>query len=277
MAYHPETDGSMEEKNQVVEAYLSMFVAYMQEDWAEYLPLAELAINNWNATSTGISNFFMMHGYNIEPIEVKEELDEWNENARLSPIAAGEQVVKWLKDAWDWAEAAITAAQQTQELHANHHRQPAMQFKVGDKVWLNLKNVKTNRPCKKMDWWHVKYTVTKVISSHAYELDVPPGIFNRFHVVLLRPAATDPLPSQWQDDAQPPAIISDEGHAEWEVEEILRAWSRKYGKGKQWQVLMKWKGYAIPTWEPLHAMEETMALDTFERHWGNAQHNDGPP
>src|SRR5579871_549532 len=61
-AYHPETDGSTEQKNQVLEAYLSAFVAYTQDDWAEHLPSAELAINNRNATSTGISSFFMTHG-----------------------------------------------------------------------------------------------------------------------------------------------------------------------------------------------------------------------
>jgi hypothetical protein len=278
-AFHPETDGSTEQKNQVLEAYLSAFVAYTQDDWAEHLASAELAINNRNATSTGISPFFMMHGYNVDPIQVSEELnerDERNEHACLSPIARGEQVVKRLKDAREWAEAAIATAQQTQEQYANRHRQPAAQFQIGDKVWLNLKNIKTDRPSKKLDWRHAKYTVTRVIGSHTYELDVPPGIWNRFHVTLLRPAATNPLPSQQQDDTQPPAIISDDGHAEWEVEEILRARSRKRGRGYQRQVLVKWKGYALPTWEPLRAMEETAALDEFERHWGNAKDNDGP-
>jgi hypothetical protein len=276
-AYHPETDGSTEQKNQVLEAYLSAFVAYTQDDWAEHLPSAELAINNRNAASTKISPFFMTHGYNIDPIQIDEELEERNGRARSSPIACGEQVVKKLKDARDWAEAAIAAAQQTQEQHANRYRQPATQFKVGDRVWLNLKNVKTDRPSKKLDWQHAKYTVTKVISSHAYELDVPPGIHNRFHVTLLRPAATDPLPSQRQDDTRPPAISSDDdGNPEWEIEEILRARTHKRGRGRQRQALVKWKGYAQPTWEPLQAMENTLALIEFERRWGDAQHNDGP-
>ncbi len=68
MVYHPETDGSTEQKNQVVEAYLSVFMTYTQEDWAEYLLSAELAINNRNAALTGISPFFMTHGYNVDPI-----------------------------------------------------------------------------------------------------------------------------------------------------------------------------------------------------------------
>jgi len=276
-AYHPETDGSTEQKNQVLEAYLSAFIAYTQEDWAEYLPSAELAINNRNAASTSISPFFMMHGYNVDPIQIDEELEERDENARLSPIARGERVVMKLANARDWAEAAIAVAQQTQEQHANRHRQPAAQFKVGDKVWLNLKNVKTDRPSKKLDWRHAKYTITKVISSHAYELDVPPGIWNRFHVTLLHPAATDPLPSQRQDDNQPPAISSDDdGNPEWEIEEILRARTHKRGRGQQRQVLVKWKGYASPTWEPLSALKHTLALIEFEQHWGDARHNDGP-
>ena len=277
-AYHPETDGSTEQKNQVLEAYLSAFVAYTQDDWAEHLPSAELAINNRNATSTGISSFFMTHGYNIDPIQIDEALGERDGRARnMSPIARGEQVVKKLKDARDWAEAAIAVAQQTQEQHANRYRQPAIQFKVGDKVWFNLKNVKTDRPSKKLDWQHAKYTITKVISSHVYELDVPPGIHNRFHVALLRPAATDPLPSQRQDDTQPPAISSDDdGNPEFEIQEILRARTHKQGRGKRRQVLVKWKGYALPTWEPLQAMKHTIALIEFEHRWGDARYNDGP-
>src|SRR5579871_2735205 len=274
-AFHPETDGSTEEKNQVLEAYLSAFVAYAQNDWAEHLPSAELAINNRNAASTGISPFFMMHGYNVDPIQIDEELEERDENAQLTPKACGEQVVKKLIDARNWAEAAIAVAQQTQEQYANRHRQPAPQFQVGDKVWLNLKNFKTDRPNKKLDWRHAKYTVTRVINSHAYELNVPSKKHNRFHVSLIRPAATNPLPSQQQDETQPPAIITEDGDTELEVEEILRARSCRRGKGYQRQVLVKWKGYALPTWEPLQAAEGTAALEEFERQWGDAMDNDG--
>ena len=141
----------------------------------------------------------------------------------------------------------------------------------------NLKIVKTDRPSKKLDWRHAKYTVTKVIDSHTCVLDVPSGIFNRFHVTLLRPAATDPLPSQRQDDNQPPAISSDDdGNPEWEIEEILRVRTHQRGRGQQRQVLVKWKGYAQPTWEPLQAMKNTLALIAFESRWGDARQNDGP-
>ncbi|OJD21163.1 hypothetical protein ACJ73_07502 [Blastomyces percursus] len=53
-------------------------------------------------------------------------------------------------------------AQQEQEKQANKHRNPAPQFKIGDKVWLNLKNISTDRPSKKLDARNAKYTSIKL-------------------------------------------------------------------------------------------------------------------
>src|ERR1700739_1728142 len=101
---------------------------------------------------------------------------------------------------------------------------------------------------KKLDWVNAKYTITKVISSHAYQLDPPPGIHNVFYTMLLRRAAEDPLPSQKRDDWQPPSLITDNGTEEYEVDKIIA--SRKLCNGQIW-LHVKWTGYAKPTWEPL--------------------------
>src|SRR5260221_5018645 len=45
-SYHPQTDGQMERVNQEIEAYLQVFVSHRQDDWADWLPLAEFAYNN---------------------------------------------------------------------------------------------------------------------------------------------------------------------------------------------------------------------------------------
>ena len=47
---------------------------------------------------------------------------------------------------------------------------------------------------------------------------------------------------------------------EWEVERILR----KRVKGRQRQVLMKWKGYFTLTWEPAAALVDTEAYLVFK-------------
>ena len=101
-------------------------------------------------------------------------------------------------------------------------------------MWLNLKNVITDRPCKKLDWKNGKYTVLKVISNHNYKLDTPPGIHNVFHTSLLRRAADDSFPNQRRSDFWPPAVMVD-GEEEWEIERVLR----ERIKGRQRQVLIK--------------------------------------
>ena len=76
----------------------------------------------------------------------------------------------------------------------------------------------------------------------------------------MRPAANDPFPSQATDDSRPPPLfIEDDGEEKWEVEEILRS------RGdKRIQVLVKWVGYAKPTWEPLGNVVHTIAYRQYK-------------
>lgn len=45
-AYHPQTNGQTERRNQTLEQYLLCFSSFAQDDWASLLPLAEFAYNN---------------------------------------------------------------------------------------------------------------------------------------------------------------------------------------------------------------------------------------
>src|SRR5260221_461357 len=51
-SYHPQTDGQTERVNQEIEVYLRVFVSHQQDDWANWLPLAEFAYNNKVHTAT---------------------------------------------------------------------------------------------------------------------------------------------------------------------------------------------------------------------------------
>lgn len=53
-AFHPETDGSTEHTNTVIEGYIHIYTSYDQKDWYQLLPLAELAINSHTSTATGV-------------------------------------------------------------------------------------------------------------------------------------------------------------------------------------------------------------------------------
>jgi hypothetical protein len=63
-------------------------------------------------------------------------------------------------------------------------------------VWLSLKNITTDHLSKKLDTKYTKYTVTEVVGSHSYRLDIPPGIHDMFYIRLLKLATTNPLPGQ---------------------------------------------------------------------------------
>jgi hypothetical protein len=70
-AFHPQTDGQTERVNQEIEQYLRIFSNHRQDDWSEWIPLAEFAYNNRVHASTCLTPFQMDNGQNprmgIEP------------------------------------------------------------------------------------------------------------------------------------------------------------------------------------------------------------------
>ena len=131
-----------------------------------------------------------------------------------------ESIAVKMKRALELIQADLAAIQQHQKEYTNHHWNVASIYQSGSKVWLDLHDIQTDYPSKKLDAWHVKYTILEQVSPHAYCLDTPAGIHPVFHVDKLQPASTDPFPSQHSDDYQPPAILV-EGEEEWLIERLL--------------------------------------------------------
>lgn len=265
-AYHPQTDGQTERMNAVVESYLRNFCNFAQDNWSEILPMAQLAIANQTAASTGFSPFFLDHGFHLETLQLVEPVTE--ELQQSSSGSAGARIADKLKNALEVAQSELAAAQERQEQYANRYRNLAPHYKPGDKVWLALHNIRTSRPSKKLDVRQAKYTVLAQISPYAYRLNTPEGIHPVFHVDLLRPAANNPFPSQRNDDYQPPAVLVD-GEEEYQVERILDYRQIRRGRGFQRQYLVKWTGYLHPEWTAAHNMENTAALDEWEQRHGS--------
>lgn len=84
-----------------------------------------------------------------------------------------------------------------------------------------------------------------------------------FHSRRLRLAATNPLPSQHTTDFQPEPKLID-SIEEYRVEKVLERRTVRRGRGQQRQVLVKWTGYADPTWEPETALQNTIALEAYK-------------
>jgi hypothetical protein len=262
--------------NQEVQSYLRAAVSLAQYDWVDHLAACQLAINNRDTTTVGVSPNRLLNGFDIEAVPVLRK----EEAARNTPRGRAVHFLRHLREGTDLAQAAMAFAQQQQRDAANRHRRPAEAYRVGDKVWLSLRNIKTDRPCKKLDWLYAKYTVVAVPSPLVVTLDVPGDKHPSFHVELVERAADDPLPSQGKTDTQPPPVMVpqlEDGdlEPEYRVEEIVAARNAR-GRGNQRQVLVKWQGYDNLSWHPLRDFEDTRALEEFESKWGSARSNDGP-
>jgi transposase InsO family protein len=70
-AFHPEIDGQTERTNSIMEQYLRAYANYQQDNWEQFLPMAEFAANNHVSETTGLSPFFtnygMHHKIDFEP------------------------------------------------------------------------------------------------------------------------------------------------------------------------------------------------------------------
>ena len=181
-----------------------------------------------------------INGHDAAPIQLAEEYER-NPN-RPNPKMLGEATVAKLR-------TVMAAAQQNSEDQVYKQRAPRATYKEADKVLLKLKIFPMDRPCKKLDWLHAKYTVTKPFpSSLVYGVDVPRGVHGKSHASLFRPAVADPSPFQECDDPQLPPIINIDSGEEWVVKEILRAKWVRQGKRHRRKVLIKWIGFAESIW-----------------------------
>jgi hypothetical protein len=267
-AYHPETDGSTERMNQVLEEYLRHFGSYYQDDWDQWLPIGQIAIAARDSASTGISPFFITHGYhpNLGTSIKLPEPPSTKGSARNSPVQAAEAIIRKIQDCVQFAQVAMASAQERQRQAADKNRDPAPRYQPGDRVWLDMRNIRFDPSRKrKLCEQHRQFTVIEAIGPNATRLNTPTGMHNVVNNSLLRHAANSPFPSQQQVDTQPQPIIVDE-HEEYELQEILKERSRRVrGRGPpQRQYLCRWKGYADPTWEPEEYVKDTQALENFE-------------
>ena len=105
MAYYLETDGQTERTNQELEQYLRMYVNYRQNNWAEWLAMAEFTFNNKVHTATKSSPFQVNYrrelrigfdirkkGKNEKAEEFAREMKKRHEKARAALVRSQEEI-----------------------------------------------------------------------------------------------------------------------------------------------------------------------------------------
>jgi len=139
----------------------------------------------------------------------------------------------------DTLQAEMTEAQLRHKEYYDAGRKPDPNLQSGDMVLLLPRNIRTTRPCKKLDYKKMgPFKILARIGESAYKLDLPPSmrIHNTFHIFLLELYHDDKFSSQ---RTQPPPPIIIEGEPEYKLEQIIDS-RLHYGKLQYWA---KWTGY----------------------------------
>ena len=121
-AFHPQTDGQTEKFNAVMEQYLRSNINYLQDDWAEHMPLAEFAANNQASETTGVSPFFANYGYDPrwtdDPQHDAADEPQCATNNSLE-VRAGQSHAEAMKEINEHLRSEILWAQQRHQDVAN--------------------------------------------------------------------------------------------------------------------------------------------------------------
>ena len=216
--------------------------------------MAQLALNQQISATTGVTPFFANFGKHPN---LFMEPGSQHPNADKAMTTSGE-----LKKLHEQLRQKILSSQDG--LRQNRKKsKPDPQLKVGDKVYLLTKNLRSQRTTRKLD--HVKvgpFLISEVRGPVNYKLQLPDDakVHPVFHISLLEPA--DP-----ETPLQTTFHFQTEEDDEFEVEQILGKQGQRY--------LVKWKGYphSENTWEPKeHLTNCQTALQRFRHATRSRRH-----
>ena len=159
-------------------------------------------------------------------------------------------------------QEAREALKKAANLEVPTHFKP---YQLGDKVWLEGRNLTTTHPTAKLAPRHYRpFPITHVISRTSYQLKLPPQwkIHDVFHATLLTPYKETTLNGKQNQEPTPELV---DGQPEWEVEQVLSVRQHQH----QVQYLIRWKGFseAHDSWElatDVHA--EELIQEFYKKH-----------
>lgn len=102
-------------------------------------------------------------------------------------FAEGKKLINCIYATYKKVLKSLTCAQNYQARNYNKSH-CKIEYKVGQKFWLRVKNITVERLLKKLDWQHYRpYQIIERIEKIAYCLDLPQNlkIHSDFHVNLL--------------------------------------------------------------------------------------------
>ena len=234
-AYHPQTDSQSERTNQTLETILHIYCNHQQDNWADWLKIAQYIINCRPSSTTKKPPYELWMGF----------IPRTHQPTRTSNVPALEERKSRLLQVRNDAQEAICKAQSLWQKSPHF-----LKYHVDQQVWLEGTHLRTTHPTHKLRAKRFgPFKVLEVLSPVTYRLELPANwkIHNAFHAAVLHPYKETTIHGP-NFPEPPPDLV--EGQEEWEVDNVLA--SRRFGHNKALQYLVKWKGFseAHNSWEP---------------------------
>ncbi|KAK3531899.1 hypothetical protein QTP70_034403, partial [Hemibagrus guttatus] len=262
--YHPQTNGQTERKIQEVGRFLRTFCHSHQESWNQFLGWAEYAQNSLRQSTTGLTPFQCVLGY-------QPPLFPWD--GEPSDVPAVDYWFRESERVWGEAHRQLQRAVRRRRTTADLQRSQAPDYQPGQKVWLSTRDIKLRLPCRKLSPRFIgPFTIVRKINPVTYRLQLPPEyrIHPVFHVSLLKPHHPSVSPSTGPGTVEEPPLplLIDDGPA-YLVKEVLD--SRR--RGGRLEYLVDWEGYGPEerSWVPRDDILDPSLLGDF-----HASHPDRP-
>jgi len=176
-AYYPQTNGQMERTNQELEQYLRMYVNHRQNNWSEWLTMAEFAFNNKVYTVTKMSPF--QANYGRKP-RIGFDIRKKRKNVKA------EEFAREMKKRNKEVRAVLVRSQKEMKKQVNRNRKETEEYRAGNRRLISTKDFSIElmkRITKKLTEKFIGlYVVKKIVLENMVELELLRSL--RIHLVV---------------------------------------------------------------------------------------------
>ncbi|KAI4899248.1 hypothetical protein NFI96_022015 [Prochilodus magdalenae] len=256
--YHPQANGQCERMNQELGKFLRVYCHENQNDWSAYLPWAEMAQNSLVSSTTSLTPFQCMLGY-------QPPLMPWS--AQSSDVPSVEHWMRRSEEVWEQTHQRIENVLRKHKHYADRRRGDTPSYNPGDRVWLSTRDFRLTEGSRKLMPKYIgPFKILNKINDVTYKLELPAQyrVCSSFHVSLLKPVVPGPLDAASPEATPPPPVLV-EGAPVYAVRRLLDSRRRRGAL----QYLVDWEGFGPEerSWVPAaDVLDPALITDFHNRH-----------